>query len=61
MHLFRVRKKGEIRFVPIVARNRIEAAIKLKNLVESRKILQVRDPQLRPGSLRKSRKIFRGE
>ncbi len=59
MQLFRIRKKGERRFMPIVAHNRIEAAAKFKHLVESRKVLTVNDPKLMPGSLEKARKIFK--
>ncbi len=59
MHIFRVRKKGERRFTNILARNPVEAQMKFRMLMESKR-LTVRDPPLRPGSIMQTRKIFRG-
>ncbi len=60
MQLFKVRVKGQRNFIPIMANNKVEAQIKFRRLIGSRELLEVRDPQLMPGSLNKSRKIFRG-
>ncbi len=60
MQLFKVRRKGDRNFISIMANNRIEAAMKFRRLMGSRNVLEVKDPQLMPGSLEKSRKIFRG-
>ncbi len=58
-HQFQVRKKGSKRFVDLFAINRQQAAMNLARIQESKKFL-VRDPQLKPGSLEKSRIISRG-
>lgn len=59
MHIFRIRPKGTRRFTNILARNPAEAQMKFRMLMESKR-LTVRDPPLKPGSLMKTRKIFRG-
>lgn len=60
MQLFKVRVRGQRNFTLIMANNRVEAQIKFRRLIGSRELLEVRDPQLMPGSLNKSRKIFGG-
>ncbi len=55
MPLFKVRQKGERRFMPIMANNRIEAAIKFRHLIESRKMIAIQN------SSRTAKKLFGGK
>ena len=54
MHLFKVRLKGERNFTPIIANNRIEAAMKFRHLIESRKMTAIQN------SSRTAKRLFKG-
>lgn len=55
MQLFKIRLKGQRNFTPIMANNRIEAAMKFRHLIESRKMTAIQN------SSRTAKKLFRGK
>ena len=61
MAIFNIRIKGTNRFVPIDANCKHDAIMKFMLLMRSRTMFMVKDPQLKPGTITKSRRIFRGK
>ncbi len=61
MAIFNIRIKGTNRFIPIEANCQNEAVMKFMLLMRSRTMFMVKDPQLKPGTIAKSRRIFRGK